>query len=318
MFNDFLIRNINNGTYADYIPDGVEVGYAQVEPNHLSAQRNSQVYAQLPAAANIEILQQGQFVKYDYANGEVNFGDNANGFEVGEWMLVYNEIKLYREFQNDCEFAMIKDNYEARVYSPFGGAKDGSGPDVVDYNGQGSKQTRYYNLQNQGYTFPAEYEPATEYAANTTYYTKDGDTYTEATVADADAFAAGTFYVQTKAAKTYAYDEVTADADYYEPHYNKDPFHIETLYKEQMMKEGTKMVPRVFKTMVGDIFTTNAVLDDIDTLAVGDVLKVDTSIAKKKGFLKKNGNDTSGMKWQVVKIYTMPDHQKGIKVMRIA
>lgn len=69
----------------------VEYGYGQVEPNHLSAQRNGQIYAQLPADPDIEKLEQGQFVKYDYANGEVNFTG------AGEWMLVFNEIKLYRE-----------------------------------------------------------------------------------------------------------------------------------------------------------------------------------------------------------------------------
>ena len=83
----------------------VEVGYGQVEPNHLSAQRNAQIYAQLPADPAIQVLEQGQFVKYDYAAGLVNFTGK------GEWMLVYNEIKLYREGQLDCEFAMIKDHY---------------------------------------------------------------------------------------------------------------------------------------------------------------------------------------------------------------
>ena len=57
----------------------VEYGYGQVEPNHLSAQRTAQIYAQLPANAEIEVLEQGQFVKYDYLNGEVNFTVQANG-----------------------------------------------------------------------------------------------------------------------------------------------------------------------------------------------------------------------------------------------
>ena len=74
----------------------VERGYGQVEPNHLSAQRTAQIYAQLPAKSDIDILENGQFVKYDYAAngngiGEVNFTGE------GEWMLVYNEIKLYRD-----------------------------------------------------------------------------------------------------------------------------------------------------------------------------------------------------------------------------
>lgn len=90
-------------------------GFGQVEPNHLSAQRTAQIYAQLPAhikdsadAANtIDILENGQFVKYDYANGEVNFTG------AGEWMMVFNEVKLYddkwREHYKD--YAMIRSNF---------------------------------------------------------------------------------------------------------------------------------------------------------------------------------------------------------------
>jgi hypothetical protein len=37
----------------------VERGYGQVEPNHLSAQRTAQIYAQLPAASTIEVLENG-------------------------------------------------------------------------------------------------------------------------------------------------------------------------------------------------------------------------------------------------------------------
>lgn len=51
-------------------------GYGQVEPNHLSAQKTAQIYAQLPAAADIELLENGQFATYDYAaedGGAVNF-----------------------------------------------------------------------------------------------------------------------------------------------------------------------------------------------------------------------------------------------------
>lgn len=66
-------------------------GYAQVEPNHLSAPRTGQVFAQLPAKEGIEILEQGVFVHYDYAAGEVNFDGS------GPWMMVFNEEKLYDE-----------------------------------------------------------------------------------------------------------------------------------------------------------------------------------------------------------------------------
>ena len=40
-------------------------GFGQVEPNHLSAQRTGQIYAQLPAKSDINILENGQFVKYN-------------------------------------------------------------------------------------------------------------------------------------------------------------------------------------------------------------------------------------------------------------
>ena len=258
MLNEFLKKNIKS--QASY----VEYGYGQVEPNHLSAQRTAQVYAQLPAASGIDVLEQGQFVKYDYANGVVNFEG------AGEWMLVYNEIKLYREHQMDCEFAMIKDNYQARIYSPMDG---------VDTNFD--RQSRYYNgngVNGKGHTFG------------------------EGTV--------------TVDGKTYPIDDVTAAPDMYELHYNEDPFHIESKYNPAKMPAGTTMVPRVFKTNVGDIFTTNFVNLSQDA-AKEDILgKVLTPNAK--GILSLAEEGATGMLWQVVKVYTMPDHQKGVKVMRIA
>lgn len=80
------------------------IGYGQVEPNHLSAQRTAQIYAQLPCEDKIEVLENGQFVKYDYANKEVNLTGK------GEWMLVFNEIKLYDDRkQMYRDFAMKKE-----------------------------------------------------------------------------------------------------------------------------------------------------------------------------------------------------------------
>ena len=89
-----------------------KVGYGQVEPNHLSAQRNGQIYAQLPCAADTKILENGQFVKYDYANNVVNTtGD-------GEWMLVYNEVKLYDARETAKDFAMKKTAYDNGIIVP--------------------------------------------------------------------------------------------------------------------------------------------------------------------------------------------------------
>ena len=82
------------------------IGFGQVEPNHLSAQRTAQIYAQLPAAADLEILENGQFVKYDYANRECNLTGK------GEWMMVFNEVKLYDTWRETYkDFAMQKENY---------------------------------------------------------------------------------------------------------------------------------------------------------------------------------------------------------------
>ena len=169
----------------------VEHGYGQVEPNHLSARRTGQIYAQLPANKNIEVLENGQFAKYDYAAGEVNFSADA----AGEWMLVFNEIKLYEPRQTDADFAMVATNYTAAVY---------------DATGKG-------------------------------------------------------------------------------------------------MPEGTKMVPRLLKTNVGDIFTTNTV--DEETLEVGNVLTPTADT----GYLKIGTGD---IEFTVVKVYTMPDNQKGVKLQR--
>lgn len=173
---------------------GVSYGYAQVEPNHLSAQRTGAIYAQLPCKSDIEVLENGQFVKYNYPEGVVDFTGK------GEWMLVFNEVKVYYDRDTDADFAMKKSNYVARVYG--------------------------------------------------------------------------------------------ADNSF--------------------MPENTNMVPRVFKTEIGDIFTTNAVQNKIEELKKGDTLTVGED-----GFLKKTEGASEGMIWQVAKIYTLGDLQPAVKVQRI-
>ena len=90
----------------------VKEGFGQLEPNHLSAQRNGQIYAQLPCESSIEVLQNAQFVKYDYAKGEVDFTG------AGEWMLVYNEVKLYDPRHSYKDFALQKKNCVGGVMVP--------------------------------------------------------------------------------------------------------------------------------------------------------------------------------------------------------
>lgn len=205
----------------------VKYGYGQVEPNHLSAQRTAQIYAQLPAAATIDVLENGQFVKYNYKDGVVDY------VGAGEWMLVFNEVKVYRDHESDCDFAMKKQDYVARVYSPIG-------------NITGEANARNYEGVVNAYEH-----------------------------------------------------DITSTTD---------PFVIEQRGVDTKMPIGTTMVPRVFKTNVGDIFTTNTI--DEETLQVGDVLTPNA-----KGYLAKGEGN---MKWQVVKVYTLADRQPAVKIMRIA
>lgn len=83
------------------------IGYGQVEPNQLSAQKTGQIYASLPLDKDVKVLQNGEFMYYDYATGKVT----ADG--QGEPMLVFNEIKIYEDWLSYKDFAMIRvgDNY---------------------------------------------------------------------------------------------------------------------------------------------------------------------------------------------------------------
>lgn len=344
MFKDFLNSRLPVKSQASY----VEFGYGQVEPNHLSAQRTGQIYAQLPADPSIDILEQGQFVKYDYAA-------NGNGIGLvdftgaGEWMLVYNEIKLYRDHpdgskQWDCEFAMLKDDYQARIYSPYD--YENAELEYKDWhrlNGTDEKGNTSLTL-NQYVTLDVEGQTVTiggnRYSVTKTTIPAQGtegeDGYKPARTAKVFSYK-GTQYEldengtsKTQVPVEYAYDDVTKDVeDIYEWGFTNDPWRRLGIYREKKMPAGTSMVPRVFKTNVGDIFTTNMIQlaknantgEFTETLSVGDPLYVgDKGILckTKKTSANTNGAVSGDMVWQVVKVYTMPDNQKGVKVMRIA
>ena len=303
MFKDFLNSRMPIKSKAGY----VEFGYGQVEPNHLSAQRTGQIYAQLPANKNINVLEQGQFVKYDYAAngngiGEVNFTGE------GEWMLVYNEIKLYRNHpdgskQWDCEFAMLKDDYQARIYSPY----DWEHTEVEYHNGM------YLNGVDEKGNKSMTVTHNVELNADGKTVTIAGDVYD---VAENKFTYNGKEYSlvdgKVDVPVVYAYDDVTKDVeDIYEMGFTNDPWKKLGIAHEKKMPAGTSMIPRVFKTNVGDIMTTNTIFNE--TVAVGDKL----APRAEDGILAKTEN-AEGMVWQVVKVYTMPDGQKGAKVMRIA
>lgn len=220
-------KRLGNATFVTY-------GYGQVEPNHMSAKRNGQVYAQLPAAASIELLENGQFVKYDYAKGVCDF-DGA-----GPWRMVFNEVKIYEDRETDADFAMIKDRYNARVYSPIGQTKSDL-KTVLDYTGEAVRE-------DSNVAFKKE---------------------------------------------------------------------VETFNYPQLMPDGTKMVPRVIAVPNGDIWTTNTIKAEAGSLSVGDQLKIDTDgyLTKDEGKTATGGDEDP--KFVVVKVYTMPDLQPGVKVQRI-
>ena len=98
-------------------------GYGQVEPNHLSGIVTGQIYAQLPAMyiadpsgtateTPIAQLEQGQFLKYDYANNRCDVDGD------GEFMLVYCEEKLYDErLQSHKDFVLKNTDFtDGKIY----------------------------------------------------------------------------------------------------------------------------------------------------------------------------------------------------------
>ena len=210
-------------------------GYGQVEPNQLSAQKTGQIYASLPLDKKVEVLQNGEFMYYDYANGMIDAGKTAGisgavVTTVGEPMLVFNEIKLYEPFWRTSykDFAMIRvgDNYVTTDLAV-------NGPVEGQY-GDGS--------------------------------------LTEGIAAN------------------------PAHPDY--------PYRMDGI------------APRLFKTNVGDIYTTNMVKTGVE-YAVGDKLVPVKNASTETMQLERNNSASDGMIWQVVKVYTMPDGQPGLKLQRV-
>lgn len=196
-------------------------GYGQVEPNQLSAQKTGQIYASLPLDANVKVLQNGEFMYYDYASGKVSADDSTG---VAEPMLVFNEIKLYEPFWRTSykDFAMIRvgDNYVTSKLA------------TADY-GDGAETTG-----------------------------------------------------------------VAADPEHTEYGYRMDG-----------------IAPRLLKTNVGDIYTTNMVKVGVE-YKVGDVLSPVKNTDTKTLQLEIAADGK--MKFVVVKVYTMPDGQPGLKLQRVA
>ena len=206
------------------------IGYGQVEPNQLSGIKTGQIFASLPLDKEVKVLQNGEFMYYDYANGSVNATAEANA--APEPYLVYQEIKIYEDWLSYKDFAMIRvgDNYVTN--NPAIGRLTSANADGTVY-GDG-----------------AETEGA------------------------------------------------SIDHSDYQAGYRMDG-----------------IAPRLVKTNVGDVYTTNMV-DEEGTYAVGTVLTLKKT-DRNTLVLSSSGNIDS-VKFIVVKDYTMPDGQRGLKLQRIA
>ena len=206
------------------------IGYGQVEPNQLSGIKTGQIFASLPLAKNVNVIQNGEFMYYDYVSGTVSAEDSTS---VAEPMLVYNEIKIYEPWLSYKDFAMIRvgDNY-------------------VTSNAAVGRVT----------------------SANV-----DGTVYGDGAT--------------TEGAEI-------------------NPAHTEYGYR----MDG--IAPRLVKTNVGDIFTTNMVATgDNVTYAKGETLKLKKT-DRNTLELAKDG-DIETIVFVIVKVYTMPDGQPGLKIQRV-
>ena len=206
------------------------IGYGQVEPNQLSGIKTGQIFASLPLDKEVKVLQNGEFMYYDYANGSVNATAEANA--APEPYLVYQEVKIYEDWLSYKDFAMIRvgDNYVTN-------------------------------------------DPA---IGRLTSANTDGTIYGDG--------------AETEGA--------SIDHSDYQAGYRMDG-----------------IAPRLVKTNVGDLYTTNMV-DEEGTYAVGTVLTLKKT-DRNTLVLSSSGNIDS-VKFIVVKDYTMPDGQRGLKLQRIA
>lgn len=96
--------------------------------------------------------------------------------------------------------------------------------------------------------------------------------------------------------------------------------HKDFALQKSMFTEGV-MTPRLIEINIGDIFTTNTF--GANTSATAEVAGPDLDVKAKvyvdsaTGYLSTTEN-TAGPVFQVAKVYTMPDGQPGVKLIRIA
>ena len=100
----------------------------------------------LPAASSIDVVENGMFMKYDYAAGECNLNGN------GEDMLVFSEVKLYDPTHSYKDFALKKaDSVDGKIYPrlmlTFPG--DHFTTNLVDLtSAKGSRKGKFLTVQN--------------------------------------------------------------------------------------------------------------------------------------------------------------------------
>lgn len=241
------------------------IGFGQVEPNQLSAIKTGQIYASLPLDPTVDVLENGQFMYYNYARNMVTAdgttSDKDGAATMVEPYLVYNEIKIYEDWLSYKDFAMIRvgDNYVTN--KAMIGRLTSVNTDGTIYGG-GSLTT------GASVGTPAKPDDITITPA-----------YTGATVG-----------------------------------------HTEYPYR----MDG--IAPRLLKTNIGDIFTTNTLKAQATEYEEGDIVTpkplqypigAQTPKYTVLEFDKAAANDTT-MLFVIVKKYTMPDGQRGYKVQRIA
>ena len=90
--------------------DFTRIGYGQVEPNQLTGIKTGEIYASLPLDPEVNLLQQGEFMYYDYQKGYVTATPDTGDLEP---LMVYQEIKIYEDWLSYKDFAMMRkgDNY---------------------------------------------------------------------------------------------------------------------------------------------------------------------------------------------------------------
>ena len=121
-------------------------GYGQVEPNDLAAQKSGAIFASLPADSALEVVENGMFMKYDYAKGVCNLDGD------GEDMLVFSEVKLYDPTHSYKDFALKKaDSVDGKIYPrlmlTFPG--DHFTTNLVDMTTEkGSRKGKFLNVVN--------------------------------------------------------------------------------------------------------------------------------------------------------------------------